>query len=247
MHPELQDGSHPAAADYYILFFSLYFDDPPDPPDLPTYLVFFPARLARARMDGRAGASSLQICRPEGVNELAEVGPIDCFVKDIDGCFPNMPKDKIRFALRDILEKLRKNHSFEAVAIPSKDTLPCSWVTMKTKRVAKTKKVIPFDDLLGIMEFALDNTFVKGVEGGILRQIFGIPMGDPHSPGMTILTCAWMESEWLSSLGPEAKGKFRAKRYMDDLICFFIKNNGIMTSSWKTSPGQNATWLPSSW
>ena len=198
-------------------------------------------------MDGRAGASSLQICRPEGVNELAEVGPIDCFVKDIDGCFPNMPKDKIRFALRDILEKLRKNHSFEAVAIPSKDTLPCSWVTMKTKRVAKTKKVIPFDDLLGIMEFALDNTFVKGVEGGILRQIFGIPMGDPHSPGMTILTCAWMESEWLSSLGPEAKGKFRAKRYMDDLICFFIKNNGIMTSSWKTSPGQNATWLPSSW
>ena len=34
-----------------------------------------------------------------------------------------------------------------------------------------------------------------------------------------------MESEWLTSLGPGPKGKFRAKRYMDDLICFFIKNN----------------------
>ena len=41
MHPALQDESHPAAADFYILFFSLYFHDPPDPPDLPTYLVFF--------------------------------------------------------------------------------------------------------------------------------------------------------------------------------------------------------------
>ena len=41
MHPALQDGSHPAAADFYILFFSLYFHDHPDPPDLPTYLVFF--------------------------------------------------------------------------------------------------------------------------------------------------------------------------------------------------------------
>ena len=41
MHPALQDGSHPAAADFYILFIYLYFHDPPDPPDLPTYLVFF--------------------------------------------------------------------------------------------------------------------------------------------------------------------------------------------------------------
>ena len=41
MHPALQDESHPAAADFYILFFSLYFHDPPDPPDLPTYLGFF--------------------------------------------------------------------------------------------------------------------------------------------------------------------------------------------------------------
>ena len=42
MHPALQDESHPATADFYILFFSLYFHDSPDPPDLPTYLVFFP-------------------------------------------------------------------------------------------------------------------------------------------------------------------------------------------------------------
>ena len=59
----------------------------------------------------------------------------------------------MRFAVRPI-ENLRRNYGFEAVAIPSKDAMPCSWVTVKTKRVAKCKKVIPFDDLLGIMEFA---------------------------------------------------------------------------------------------
>ena len=63
MNPTLQ----PRIFTFY--FFSLYFHDPPDPPDLPTYLVFFPARLARARMDGRAGASSLQIRRAEGVKK----------------------------------------------------------------------------------------------------------------------------------------------------------------------------------
>ena len=42
MHPALQDESHPAAADFYILFFySPYFHDPPDPPDLPTYFSRF--------------------------------------------------------------------------------------------------------------------------------------------------------------------------------------------------------------
>ena len=47
MHPALQDESHPAATDLYIIFFSLYFHGPTDPPDRPTYLGFFPARLAR--------------------------------------------------------------------------------------------------------------------------------------------------------------------------------------------------------
>ena len=73
MNPTLQ----PRIFTFY--FFSLYFHDPPDPPDLPTYLVFFPARLARARMDGRAGASSLQTCRREGVK--GALGPLGHLAK----------------------------------------------------------------------------------------------------------------------------------------------------------------------
>ena len=63
MNPTLQ----PRIFTFY--FFSLYFHDPPDPPDLPTYLVFFPARLARARMDGRARRVCYKTYGGEGVKD----------------------------------------------------------------------------------------------------------------------------------------------------------------------------------
>ena len=78
--------------------------------------------------------------------------------------------------------------------------------------------------MINIMNFALDNTFIKDLEGKIWQQIKGIPMGDPHSPGMTIITCAWMEREWMQTIQKEEKKYFKAKRYMDDVICFYAKN-----------------------
>ena len=45
-------------------------------------------------------------------------------------------------------------------------------------------------------------------------------MGDPHSPGMTIAACGWMEDKWMQSLSPGIKQHFRAARYMDDILCF---------------------------
>ena len=49
-------------------------------------------------------------------------------------------------------------------------------------------------------------------------------MGDPHSPGMAIVTCAWMEKEWMQSLDPRIKKFFRIKRFMDDILCFYAEN-----------------------
>ena len=49
------------------------------------------------------------------------------------------------------------------------------------------------------------------MDGKLKRQVKGIPMGDPHSPGMTLLTCAWMEMEWKESLTPEVKNNFNGK------------------------------------
>ena len=46
-----------------------------------------------------------------------------------------------------------------------------------------------------VIEFGLENTFItcKDRSGGLRRQVKGIPMGDPNSPGMCIGACAWMD------------------------------------------------------
>ena len=45
-------------------------------------------------------------------------------------------------------------------------------------------------------------------------------MGCPTSPGMTVLTTAWMEREWMASIDPQSKPFFKGMRYMDDILLF---------------------------
>ena len=77
------------------------------------------------------------------------------------------------------------------------------------------------------MNFALDNTIIKHMDGSLYKQVRGIPMGDPHSPGMAIGACAFMERKWLQTLPPEFKKSMLAKRYMDLMIysCIFSTKN----------------------
>ena len=73
------------------------------------------------------------------------------------------------------------------------------------------------------MEFALENTLIKDFEGQLWKQIKGIPMGDPHSPGMTIGACSWMEHEWMQTIDPATKDFFIARRYMDGILLFYAE------------------------
>jgi len=83
---------------------------------------------------------------------------------------------------------------------------------------------MPFETLIEIMEFALDNTLVISLDGKLKRQLKGIPMGDPHSPGMCIGACAWMEKEWIESIQDRDKEFFNFRRYMDDVITVYVDN-----------------------
>ena len=58
--------------------------------------------------------------------------------------------------------------------------------------------------------------------GQLWRQVEGIPMGDPLSPGMTIGTCAWMEQEWLQTIAAEDRQYFRMRRFMDDILVAYV-------------------------
>ena len=100
---------------------------------------------------------------------------------------------------------------------------PCQWKVKGAGKNNTWKYVwIPFQSLLDIAEFSLDHAIVK-LGPTLFKQVSGIPMGDPLSPGMTIGTCCWMENKWMQEVKNKDKQTFRAKRYMDDILIWYIK------------------------
>jgi hypothetical protein len=133
--------------------------------------------------------------------KLEGKGDLEATILDIKGCFPNMPRETIRFALRKIAQEFKQTLGLKGVWVPTRtETQACTW----TKRKYGTQ-FLPFELMLDVMDFALDNAIVKMPDGQLMRQVGGIPMGDPLSPGMTIGACAWMEKEWMQTLTEEDK------------------------------------------
>ena len=158
----------------------------------------------------------------EAEKKLSPLGDFTCIVKDIEGCFPNMPKPIIRQALRSYAKQIEEKWGFEGVIVPKyAKSKPCEWLT----RNMRGKVFLSFEVMLDVVDFALENTLVK-LDGRLLKQVLGIPMGGPTSPGMTVGTCAWMEQEWLANLTKGTKRFFCAKRYMDD-ICMFVSESSL--------------------
>ena len=118
--------------------------------------------------------------------QLKALGELSVSIKDITGCFPNMPQEVIRFAMRDVAARIKAKRGYEGVTVPRRSkTQACSW-----KRDDRRRDTIwiPFETMLDVMSFALDHAIVKlptfGGRGEILlRQVEGIPMGCATSPG----------------------------------------------------------------
>ena len=111
----------------------------------------------------------------EAQKQVAEHGQLRMDIYDIESCYPNMPRETIRFALRDILKQMETRYGYNGVWVPKwSDTRPCAW---KSKGFNAQK--IPFHVMLDVMEFSLDFALVRMPNGQILRQTGGIPMGDP--------------------------------------------------------------------
>ena len=129
-----------------------------------------------------------------------------------------MPKKCIAQGLRSITEQLQQERQVKGVAVPArKSERTCAW------KPRKGDVWIPFEDLIDILKFSLDNAITTR-NGKLLWQRDGIPMGDPLSPGMCIGACAAMEQKWLANLPERWKQHFRAKRYMDDILIIAAEN-----------------------
>ena len=152
--------------------------------------------------------------------DLKPLGDIKIELRDVEGCFSNMDKEIIRHAMRALTKEITNTTGHDAVMVPRRATsLPVKWKS-KDKRYIK----LPFELLHDVLNFALDNTLIKSHDGKLWKQMKGIPMGDPHSPGMCIGACAWMEKEWMATLTAETKRYFKAKRYMDDILFCYATN-----------------------
>ena len=102
-----------------------------------------------------------------------------------------MPKDSIEAASMEEIAQLMREGK-KGVWIPQARSKPCAWKQPK-KQLGTW---IPLAELRDILIFALHNAFIRMPDGTIRKQTLGIPMGDPLSPGMTILTASWMEKEF---------------------------------------------------
>jgi len=152
-------------------------------------------------------------CLAAGIERLRQLGTVEVTTLDVEGCFSYMPTAAIRLAMRDLAERFRKTGR-SGIWVPRADTRPCSW-EQPSKGYGTWMYI---SDLVDILEFALDNAYIKMSDGRILRQAQGIPMGGPLSPAMCNGTCAWMEEEWLAGLDPTTRIFFEAYRYMDDIL-----------------------------
>ena len=176
--------------------------------------IFSPRPLPRAR-----GAHLADL--PPECQSVASY--LKAVVRDIEGCFCNMPKEAIRLGLRSELHKLEAKFGYDGITVPKRaKKIPCTFKKSTKKGMVR----IPFEDLMDIMEFALDNTVMRDFDGQLWRQRSGIPMGDAHSPGMCNIACAWMEDEWLQTVHPDSREHFTARRYMDDLLIFYARSSG---------------------
>ena len=136
---------------------------------------------------------------------------------------PKYAKDSDqKMALKQIVEDLRKE-KYNGVFVPRRGRQqPCQWKVKGAGSRSTWKYVwLPFQSLLEVAEFSLDHAIVK-LGATLYKQISGIPMGDPLSPGMTIGTCCWMENKWMQEVQDKDKQTFRAKRYMDDILIWIM-------------------------
>lgn len=174
---------------------------------------------------------------PQRLREmLAKVAPtapgekVKHVVVDIEGCYPHMPKECIRTAMAEVLEmvlaekKQRGCHS-KTISVPHSKRQGCEWGMSRQAR----RSNISTKMMLECVDFVLENTFLK-LGDKILKQVRGIPMGDPLSPAIAVATCAWMEMKWMQERTTEEKQCFSAARFMDDICVLY-----------KTQDGENKT------
>ena len=78
----------------------------------------------------------------KNATELVPEGELMYVIKDIDGCYPNMPKADISLALRDITQEMSREQKRTGVAVPRRGKRqPCAWKARR-RRLAPVRRTL---------------------------------------------------------------------------------------------------------
>ena len=62
----------------------------------------------------------------ETSRDLGKLGDLDYATADIEGCFPNMPKEAIKMGLRKQLKSIQKRFQVDSVSVPTNKNKKCT-------------------------------------------------------------------------------------------------------------------------
>lgn len=148
-------------------------------------------------------------------------------VEDIKNMFTSLKHDRILVALQWLLDlshrmvnKNWKNKKSVYITIPRKGR---GGATLGRAGNLRTHTQMTLNDIKDIVTLELESCYFK-LGTVLLQQEIGIPMGSSASPPLAILTCAFGEYMWSSSV--RTKRIFYGLRYVDDRITIDIRKKG---------------------
>jgi hypothetical protein len=98
--------------------------------------------------------------------DMTPEGEVETLTYDIEGCFPNMPKEAIKLAMKYIAKQERAR----ACGCHSQQTpteAVCLWENPTRSHRSGTR--LPWGILLDVLEFAADNAYVRMPCGTVLQ------------------------------------------------------------------------------
>ena len=147
---------------------------------------------------------------------------INCF--DFSTLYTNLPLNDVKKVMEELIIKMFQHNGHKYIKI---NTYTKNSYWSEIYRMDNNVKSYTMDDLLGAINFLLDNTFIQ-FGPLVFQQIKGIPMGSNCSPLLADLYLAWLEYKFMKELIKKdfalAKHLSFNARYIDDIACVNIQN-----------------------
>lgn len=142
---------------------------------------------------------------------LCRIRNVKCITSaDFSTLYTSLPHSIILREMGYLIEKLFKNEGKRYLCIGYKNSFYSNEIVDRCNCLVK-------EDILALVEYVLQNTFVKFAEY-MFQQVSGIPMGGNASPLLADLTLSVLEFKFLQSTTPALRYRMKHTfRYIDDI------------------------------